>query len=277
MRLQKRTKSATSRVKNHLSHYRLIDFVTLLLVVFAAALLVTVVVTYVIATQTKLSSYRTPIPLAQKEYNTGDMIQGYFDGRKIYDGRVIIERQLSCNDGYIEPLVNYRDGSKTVKSILPARTINDVEPRNIAYVPEDVSAGATCFVVFRHTACVPYLFDCYGVEYSYVSLPFIVKDEPKKDKQKTKIPENSLPSDDKGLSPPPVNSNDRSSTNQGSPPVSQTTPVLPPQSPPPATVPAPEPSDDIPRRNDLQRILRGVNNTIKKIPLVGGIIEIEEE
>lgn len=169
-------KSLVRKTHSAMEGFRPLDFTLVVLVFLATITAIIIIITYVFATQTKLSFFKTPIPLTSREYAKGDTIQGYFDGRKLYDGRVEIVRQLSCNDGYIETLPNIKTGEDHVDSIQPARVIDGNYSRSIAMVPDEVKAGSSCIVTFNHLACVPYLFGCYNVEYSYVSLPFTVLD-----------------------------------------------------------------------------------------------------
>lgn len=217
-----RLKSLT-QLKSKFAHYKAIDYLTVGLIVFASVVLLAVAVTFIMAVNTRLSSYKTPIPLTKEKYVSGEAIEGYFYGRKLYNGKVIITRNLSCSDGYDNVLPSF-DGKKNfVESILPARKIDGEKPRKIATVPIEVTVGASCFVTFNHTACVPYLFGCYNAEYAYVSKPFIVTDD-MTGLQPTQEPTRSVPSDD-GITPPAVNpsSNPIEQRNNQSPAVAENT------------------------------------------------------
>lgn len=178
MQLKSFTKSQKHITKaNKFRSLKGLDFVLIGLIFIASITAITIAATYYHATQQELSSYVTPIPLTQKEYAKNEVIAGYFEGSKIYNGPVDITRQLSCNDGYIDTLVDLRTGKDYTASILPARTIDGNMPRNIAEVPDEVTVGASCIVAFDHKACIPYLFGCYEQHYIYVSLPFTISRE----------------------------------------------------------------------------------------------------
>ncbi len=247
------TKSLARKIRSSTEGLRFIDFLLVGLVFLAVATVIAIAITYVIATQTRLSVYKTPIPLTQQQYAKGEIIKGYFDGQKIYSGHVQITRQLSCNDGYIDTLPELNTGKNYVDSIQPSRKIDGNYPRNIAAVPDNVKEGTSCIVAFNHSACIPYLFGCYTVEYSYVSLPFTVSATPtQQPEDKADVPEDAIPDDNKGLSPPAVNDNTSSVT---TPPANSGGSGI-------STTPEDEPDEDV---NRLQEILRGINKGVDDI------------
>lgn len=255
------TKSLARSVRKHADGLRLVDFVLMSLVFAAAAVVIAIAITYVIATQTRLSVYKTPIPLSQKEYGKGEIIKGYFDGQKLYSGHVQITRQLSCNDGYIDTLSELQTGKNYVDSIQPARKIDGDYPRNIAAVPDNVKEGASCIIAFNHSACIPYLFGCYTVEYSYVSLPFTVTAAPPIPPASTDdVDGSTIPDENKGLSPPVIN--DKTTQNNTAPANNGA-----------VTTPENEPTEDV---NHLQEILRSINNGVNDItaPISGTLNDL---
>lgn len=178
------------------------DYLQLAVSLFAIALIVAIIISYIAASTTQLSSYETPIPLTSEKYKKSDIVAGFFKGQKLYNGSVEIQRQISCSNGFIETLPDLVDGDTVVHSIGKARKVDGELPRNIARVPEGVAVGSSCYIVFSHTACVPYLFGCDEVEYSYVSEPFIVEDGAPTVEQSKDPP---LPQSDKGLTAPAIN------------------------------------------------------------------------
>jgi len=273
MRLKSSLESLKKTVGRKLKGFRFSDYFMMTLVTIAAVILGIITVTYIMAATTRLSSYKTPIPLAKDEYATGDIIQGYFDGSKLYAGKVLVKRQLICNYGYTDTLPDLKTGEDVVTSILPPGPIDRTLARNISKVPDDVRQGASCFITFNHTACVPYLFGCYNVEYAYVSLPFIVTKAVPTSDDPNPSGGNTAPSNDSNrLDNQRVNGQANNSTsNQASPGgVANGTP------PPPPTVTDPEDETGV-QQNPIQQTLQGINNIVDqyiKAPvrdLIGGL------
>lgn len=273
MRLISSLGSLKKTVGRKLKGFRFGDYFMMTLVAIAGVVLAIITVTYVMAATTRLSSYKTPIPLAKDEYATGEIIQGYFDGSKYYAGKVTIKRQLICNYGYADTLPDLRSGEDVVTSLVPPGPVDKNLARNIAKVPDDVRQGASCFVTFNHTACVPYLFGCYNVEYAYVSLPFIIKKA---------VPTPDNPNPDGGNTTPTNDSNrlDNQRVVGGGSSNQQTTPGgVANGTPPPSAVTPPEDETGV-QQNPIQQTLQGINNVVDKyvktpvVDLLGGLGDI---
>lgn len=241
-----------------------LDYVLIFSVFGACFLLVTIIATYYMATQTRLSEYKTPIPLTEREFARGQMVQGYFDGRKIYNGKVIITRQMTCNDGFTKTLPDLDSNKSYFESIQPARAMDGQDPRSIAKVPEEARVGSNCFIAFNHTACIQYLFGCYDAEYSYVSLPFVVSGSEIMN-QPTESTEQTIPDDQKGLTSPVINDTP-SEQSQSQPQAIAATPA--PEGPGQDLFPTPSPTAEISTEGEdsvLQGLLRSVNDTVYSI------------
>ena len=281
MRLKNYTKSLTQTFKGKFEGLHTLDIFTMALVAGASGLVAIIVVTYFLATQQKLSEYVTPIPLEQKTYVRGELIRGFFKGKKIYDGKVTIVRQLSCNNGFTATLPDLDTDKKYFESVGQARTIDGTRARGIAELPDNVKPGASCIVAFNHEACIPYLFGCYVQYYAYVSLPFTVSDDaPRSEDELTPISEpktpveqpsapstdTSVPDTDNGLSPPAINEetsraiNDSGGLARPSPTAPSNDGVSHPAQPstPAPVVPAPESTDDEPR--GVTGLLKDIND-----------------
>lgn len=265
MPLKSSIKSLKQTFTRRFEGARGIDFLLIASILAAVVLVGAIAVTYYMATQQKLSAYVTPIPLTQKEYARGEVIAGYYEGRKIYDGAVEITRQISCNDGYVETLPDLRTGDLYTKSILPAREIDGTMARNIAEIPENVTQGTSCIIAFDHQACIEYLFGCYEQHYTYVSLPFTIAQEPTGAtiRDEMNIPASGaeaapqrIPTQAEGLTAPPIQNNSAAAAEPTTPsPVGgETVPMTTTPETPSASGP------DV-----VQKVIRGVNNIVTPI------------